>query len=90
VIRAGDGSGTISLGKTGAVTAFMTTANVGSGVVGVKKTAGGADLAGNGTEYVAATNIIADYVVGTDSVKPIVRFCLLVVSGDTWDDLLSV
>jgi len=90
VIQAGNGTGTVSLGKGGTVTAFMTTANVGAGVAGVKKTAAGADLAGNGSEYATATTVVADYIVGTNTVHPIVRFCLLVVAGDTWDDMLGV
>lgn len=90
VIAAGDGSGTVELGKTGDTDAFMTTANVGSGAAGQKKTAGGADLAGNGTEYDTPINVVAEYTKGTDSDTPVIRFCLLVVSGDTWDDLLDV
>ncbi|KKM81262.1 hypothetical protein LCGC14_1331550 [marine sediment metagenome] len=90
VIVAGDGNGTVELGITGDTDAFMITANVGSGVAGKKVAAGGADLAGNGTEYTSAINIVAEYTKGTDSTTPKIRFCLLVVSGDTWDDMLNV
>ncbi len=90
VYVAGDGTGTVSLGKTGDTDAFMTTGNVASGVAGLKTTAAGADLAGNGTQYTSGTNVVAEYTKGTDSTTPVISFMLLVVSGDTWDDLLNL
>jgi hypothetical protein len=84
---AGTTTAAVSLGKTGAVTAFMTAADVAATVAGRKQVASGADLAGNGTQYTAKTNVVADYVAG--AVHPVIRFVLLVVPGDSWDDILD-
>lgn len=86
VIKAGTTTAAVTLGKTAALTAFMLAADIAATVAGAKQVATGADLAGNGTVYTTAINVVADYVAG--AVHPILRFVLLVVQEQDFDDMV--
>jgi len=94
VITAANGTGTLSLGTTtGGAATIMTTSDVGLGTAGVKSTATGSELAGNGTarstgaspEYFTAT-----YTRGTDSNQPVVRITILDVDELAWQAATKV
>jgi hypothetical protein len=89
VVRAGNGTGTVSIGRTGSPTVMMTTADVGAGVAGLKTTASGSDLAGNGTKHTADTPLVVDYIQGTNTVHPIIRVTVLFLREDVWANLVT-
>ncbi|HZP56213.1 MAG TPA: hypothetical protein VFC53_01505 [Dehalococcoidia bacterium] len=85
---AGNGTGTVSFGKTASVAAFMATGDVAANAVGKKYGATGADLAGNGTAYAAATQALAAYTVGTNTTHPVIEWVALVIRDELFKDLL--
>lgn len=87
VNRVENGNGTMTFGRSGDTDGYMTDSDIVATVAGVKDTASGVDLAGNGHNITTEQSIVAAYSAGTNSVHPNVTFTLLVMKDNVWNKL---